>query len=201
LAVLDAAHDLQEDLQRAAATAGRDETAAAALVAINDFRSEKVGLDRANSRKPLRTANTARARATGALHEAERSHKGYLKLVAEAEAASEAAERARQDRELAGIRKDTADKLARAAGEARLATEAAEQATLVAETAAERRRDQVRRLTRAKQLSEVLRDRQPISSAEDDILRSRLPLPLLAGRTPLKSRLCVAPLRLSSRPR
>lgn len=56
LAVTQHADTLQEHLQRAAATAGADETAAAALAALADYRREHVGLDRANSTKPLRTA-------------------------------------------------------------------------------------------------------------------------------------------------
>ena len=47
---------LQQHLQRAAATAGADSTAAAALTQIASFRSEHVGLNRANSTKPLRRA-------------------------------------------------------------------------------------------------------------------------------------------------
>ncbi|MEJ7742712.1 MAG: hypothetical protein WKF73_09305 [Nocardioidaceae bacterium] len=56
LRVLDSADDLQTDIQRAAATAGKDETAASALDAVKKYCSDQVGLDRANSRRPLRRA-------------------------------------------------------------------------------------------------------------------------------------------------
>jgi DNA repair protein SbcC/Rad50 len=56
LAVTDHAGALQEHLQRAAATAGADETAAAALAAIAAYQREHVGLERRNSTKPLMEA-------------------------------------------------------------------------------------------------------------------------------------------------
>ncbi len=71
LSVVDRSEAIQEHLQRAAATAGTDETAAAALVAIDQYRRDHVGLDRANSTKPLRVAlervYLARKRHEGAL--------------------------------------------------------------------------------------------------------------------------------------
>ena len=56
LDVLQSAGALQEHLQRAAATAGTDETAARALELIDDYQKERVGTERANSVKPLRQA-------------------------------------------------------------------------------------------------------------------------------------------------
>ena len=56
LAVVQRADDLQEQLQRAAATAGADSTAANALGAIEDFKREQVGLRRVNSSRPLQRA-------------------------------------------------------------------------------------------------------------------------------------------------
>jgi hypothetical protein len=56
LRVMDEADGLQEHLQRAAATAGADHTAAAALERIAAFQRDHVGIDRAGSGKPLRRA-------------------------------------------------------------------------------------------------------------------------------------------------
>lgn len=56
LSVSEHAGALQEYLQRAAATAGTDETAATALSAIDEYAREQVGLRRANSRRPLMEA-------------------------------------------------------------------------------------------------------------------------------------------------
>jgi exonuclease SbcC len=56
LQVIERANGLQECLQRAAATAGTDATAAAAIERIVAFARDRVGLDRANSNKPLRRA-------------------------------------------------------------------------------------------------------------------------------------------------
>lgn len=66
LSVTQHADAIQQHLQRAAATAGADETAATALAALADYQREHVGLERANSSKPLMVAirgvDTARAR-------------------------------------------------------------------------------------------------------------------------------------------
>ncbi len=56
LRVMDEADGLQEHLQRAAATAGADHTAAAALERIAAFQRDHVGIDRVGSGKPLRRA-------------------------------------------------------------------------------------------------------------------------------------------------
>lgn len=56
LAVTQHATALQNTLQRAAATAGTQETAATALASIAEFHREAVGLRRANSSRPLQAA-------------------------------------------------------------------------------------------------------------------------------------------------
>ncbi len=84
--IMNDAETLQEQMQRAAATAGKDATAAAALTAIEEFHRDNVGLNRSNSTKPLRTAtvrlNDARAR----LKEASKAHANYVAQLAELEA-------------------------------------------------------------------------------------------------------------------
>jgi uncharacterized protein YhaN len=79
------ADGLQHHLQRAAATAGADETAAAALQLIRAFEREHVGLDRANSTRPLRRALDGCEEATSRLEEARRQHQEYLGLAAKAD--------------------------------------------------------------------------------------------------------------------
>ena len=89
-AVLENANALQDELQRAAASAGRDETAADAIERLKSFSAENVGLDRANSTKPLRSAINGVARAKEALEIARQRHGEYLEAlvgVAEREAA------------------------------------------------------------------------------------------------------------------
>ena len=86
---------LQRHLERAAATAGTDATAAAALEAIQEFHSEHVGLNRANSTKPLRRALSRRDTAEAALDEARREHDAYLDLVARRDDLERAAQQTR----------------------------------------------------------------------------------------------------------
>jgi hypothetical protein len=91
--------ELQDHLQRAAATAGTDETAAAALDLLNSFKSEHVGLLRANSTRPLQTAITLLKNAEMALENAQTEHGQYL---VDAEAVEQLEERAGEtSRELA----------------------------------------------------------------------------------------------------
>lgn len=97
LEVLHHAQGLQELLQRAAATAGTDETAAAALVRLRDFYSEHVGLERVNSRKPLRAAQVAGADARSRLDEAQRVHAEYLGLVEQQQTLERGAQQCRSD--------------------------------------------------------------------------------------------------------
>ena len=81
LRVLQDADGLQAHLQRAAATAGTDATAAAALDCIDEFAREHVGLERANSTKPLQLALNAFSRTTEDLEHCEHAHAEYLTRV------------------------------------------------------------------------------------------------------------------------
>jgi uncharacterized protein YhaN len=73
---------LSEHLQRAAATAGTDGTAIAALTRIEEYRRLHVGRDRAGSTKPLRQARDAMLRARARLQEAKEAHLHYIELAA-----------------------------------------------------------------------------------------------------------------------
>ena len=84
LGLLDDAANLQDELQRAADTAGTDETAARALQRLYDFHSEQVGSDRAWT-KPLQSARDERVRAQRALEETHRSHAIFLERRATVE--------------------------------------------------------------------------------------------------------------------
>ena len=82
LAVLDDPRDLQDELQRAAATARTGETAADALILLNAYRTEHVGTERAptkplaRSRRDVENARTALTSAQSARTEAaERRHR------------------------------------------------------------------------------------------------------------------------------
>ncbi len=81
LEILKSAGALQEHLQRAAATAGADETAARALSLLEDFQKERVGQDRTNSVKPLRRAMVAVEAAVRALEAAQADHDRYLQQL------------------------------------------------------------------------------------------------------------------------
>ena len=83
--VMEQANALQDELQRAAATAGTDSTAAAALERLVHFRRENVGLDRANSTRPLRAAKNRHERAQQELNKANESHEDYLDQLQEVE--------------------------------------------------------------------------------------------------------------------
>ena len=85
LKVLDDANGLQEHLQRAAATAGTDATATAALDCLEEFGREHVGLERANSNKPLQRALNSVARTGEALQRRQSAHEDYLTRVEDAE--------------------------------------------------------------------------------------------------------------------
>jgi hypothetical protein len=104
LSVLSVAGGLQEQLQRAAATAGTDATAAAALAALEDFSRDRVGLDRSNSSRPRRTAKTQLVRAKAASVKAGEDHQDHLRRVSEAEAQHS---RARQATTTVGLREAT----------------------------------------------------------------------------------------------
>lgn len=72
---------LAEHLQRAAATAGTDATATAALARIEEFRRQRVGRDRSGSQRPLRQARERVEGARGRLDEARAAHGEYLSLA------------------------------------------------------------------------------------------------------------------------
>jgi exonuclease SbcC len=154
LSVLSEPALLQEHMQRAAATAGTDETAAAALVRLANFRSEYVGLDRANSRKPLRRARNRLQEATEALELAQREHREYLELAGRAQGLAEEAD-------------ELADK--RHVLEAALASHRAEEL-----------RD---RLARATELAARFPNGEPASSALDEGLAERVARALQAWET------------------
>lgn len=87
---------LQEHLQAAAATAGADGTAAAALERVARCRSERIGLDRSNSVKPLATAKRRLAEAEAALQRVRIEHDEYLRLAEQARQQAEAEAGARR---------------------------------------------------------------------------------------------------------
>jgi hypothetical protein len=96
---------LQEHLQRAADTGGRDETAAAALAEIDEFHREHVGLDRANSTRPLYQAKLRLAAAREKVELARYRHSSFLELEAALRAAdAEAADRAVELRRIEAAR-------------------------------------------------------------------------------------------------
>lgn len=100
LAVSEAADELQEQMQRAAATQGTDSTAAEAIDRLEQFRRDAVGVDRVGARGPLRTAKDRLAALESRLEEARRQHDEYL----ERSAAIEGAERAVSDARRAVVR-------------------------------------------------------------------------------------------------
>ncbi len=87
LAVADAADELQQQMQRAAATRGTDATAAQAIERLIEFRREAVGADTVAARGPLRAAKTRLGQAREALGRARSSHTDYLERGARAELA------------------------------------------------------------------------------------------------------------------
>lgn len=117
LQVIADARTLQEDLGRAAATAGSDETAAGALQIIDEVLREDVGTERANATKPLRRAMDALAAAEATEAEIRRLHADWQE---EREQIADAEERvADADRALAAAEAARAHDRAEAA-EARL---------------------------------------------------------------------------------
>ena len=87
LAVTEAADELQEQMQRAAATQGTDSTAAEAIDRLEQFRRDAVGIDRVGARGPLRTAKDRLAAAEASLAEVRRQHDEYLERSAAVDAA------------------------------------------------------------------------------------------------------------------
>jgi hypothetical protein len=87
MAILEDASELQEELQRAAASTGKDETAAGALTLIDNFRREQVGKDQAHATKPLRRAREQVQKAKADAGLAERDHELLIELATAAELA------------------------------------------------------------------------------------------------------------------
>jgi recombinational DNA repair ATPase RecF len=136
LGVLAAAGELQTELQRAAATAGTDSTASAALEALHGYRRLHVGPDRAGSNRPLRRAQVAAAEAETALAEARRAHAEHLVLLGRREEAVTAAGAAAAERATAQQSVATAELLVDEARSAVAADEAAEAEAAAAHTRA-----------------------------------------------------------------
>jgi len=82
--ILDEPEELQTFMQRAADTRGTDATAALALERIDTTMSDKVGLERKHSSKPLPAANERLRRAREKLQEARDQHTQYLDLLEQA---------------------------------------------------------------------------------------------------------------------
>lgn len=78
LSITEHAGALQEYLQRAAATAGTDETAVAALNTIETYSRQHVGTEHPNSQKPLMAAIRRRERAKSVNDEAVVQHQDWL---------------------------------------------------------------------------------------------------------------------------
>lgn len=91
LSVLQSADDLQEQLQRAAATGGQHSTAEGALRRLDAFQREQVGTTRRNATKPLRQALDAVDAAEQNLAIASAAHDEYLDLVRERDRAADEA--------------------------------------------------------------------------------------------------------------
>lgn len=87
VAVSESSELLQEYLQRAADTAGVDQTAARALEILEDFHRERIGTTAVNARRPLRLAMNAVAEAERELERAKGRHAAYELLAQHAEVA------------------------------------------------------------------------------------------------------------------
>jgi hypothetical protein len=109
--VVNDAEELQEYRQRAAATAGKDATAAAALTAIEEYHRDTVGSNRSNSTKPLRTGTVRLEDARVRLQEANEAHANYVAKLGDLEALEAEAGKAERVREIveAAIRSKAAD--------------------------------------------------------------------------------------------
>lgn len=87
---------LQQDMQRAAATAGADVNAARALAQIDLFRRENVGSDHPASKKPLRGSLMRVEQARNDLEEARRAHASYLRRSMDVDKREQEAQDARR---------------------------------------------------------------------------------------------------------
>ena len=143
---------LQEDLQRAAATAGTDETAARALELLTTYRRERVGTTQART-KPLRTSEARLNTARLSLEAARRAHAEYLHRCRDVEQLERKAE-----------------------------TYAAKAATLRAAQAHDAAVDAEQRAARAADLSAQLRDGPPRPTGEGDLLAQQVAAALATWR-------------------
>ncbi len=96
MAVTDAADELQEQMQRAAATRGTDGTAAEAIDRLEQFRRDAVGVDRVGARGPLRTTKDRLVALEARQAEIRRQHEEYLERSAAIESADEQVAQARR---------------------------------------------------------------------------------------------------------
>ncbi len=83
LEILENPGALQDDMQRAAATAGADETAARALAILDSYRRDEVGTNHPASKKPLRQSETRARQARAALKVAQEANASYLQRRAD----------------------------------------------------------------------------------------------------------------------
>jgi exonuclease SbcC len=101
LAVAQAAGELQEQMQRAAATRGTDGTAAEAIERLTAHRRDAVGADTANAKGPLRLAKLKLASAVEAREAARSRHAEHLIQQASVEDSTRTVEEARLHLDLA----------------------------------------------------------------------------------------------------
>lgn len=95
LEILNNSAALQDDMQRAAATAGADETAARALAILDSYRRDEVGTSRAPT-KPLRQSEVRARQARTALKEAQEANASYLQRRADVDRQERNAQDARR---------------------------------------------------------------------------------------------------------
>ncbi len=139
LSVIEQAGGIREHLQRAAATAGADETAAGALKALTDFQNTRVGSALARTR-PLQLAEAAALATTEALKQAQRDHEEFKRQALEArelQAAANAAQVRLHGHEAAQAHAEASRLRGEADRLGRRVTEAAELTSLLAAPTAE----------------------------------------------------------------
>lgn len=163
LAVLQDANDLQRQIQAAATHAGSsDPTAAQAIALLDDYKSEHVGLNRANSNKPLRRSGLALEKAMRDLEKANNQHASYLALVAEAEACRTDAQSLTTQVQTANARIAALKRLIDSAQQADKAHEAADRLDDEHKAVVKSADDLARRLSQAIDLDAVLEGREPV---------------------------------------
>ncbi|MGB8021223.1 MAG: AAA family ATPase [Candidatus Nanopelagicales bacterium] len=171
LGVLERADGLQDHLQKAAASAGADDpTAAQALVAIDEFLREHVGVDRVGIRRPLRAAKEQLEQSQRALNVARTEHTAYLSAIEEAERRRAEADAAQADvGEGMARHKRLLDLRTAAEGAVRAREEALRRARANA-TQGEAVRSQRADQARAHELHELLGGQEPRGVADNEHL-------------------------------